>query len=94
MTIKRHNICQLSGKPVIDHNFASTGLIQHRHLHTVSEGTHPVCKDDIHIFNEGTAAYSIIGNIILYIFNAAVISDSHIMQSGIINSGMLAHSSR
>ena len=50
-------------------------------------------QDDIYILNKGIMPYLIIGNIILYILNVAVVAHRYIVQSSIIQSGMFFYPS-
>ena len=51
-------------------------------------------QDDIYILDKGIMPYLIIGNVILYILNVAVVAHRYIVQSSIIQSGMFFYPSR
>ena len=50
-------------------------------------------QDDIYILDKGIMPYLIIGNVILYILNVAVVAHRYIVQSSIIQSGMFFYPS-
>ena len=94
MAVKRHHIGCLGGQTVENHHFTTSGLVKHSHFHSISETAHPVRKDDVDVFDEGVMADSIVGDVVLYMFDAAIVADCHVMECGIGDSGMFPHSSR
>ena len=91
MSVKSHYIGSLRRETVIDHYLSSACLVEDSQLDAVSKRSRTVSEYDVHILYECSFPYDIIGYIVIYILNAAVVSDSHIMQSRIIDTGMLLH---
>ena len=83
MTVKCHNICLMCRKTVMNHNLTTSCFIQDRHLYPISKTRFPVYQNNIHILDKCICPNLIVSNVILYIFNATVISHCHIMQSHI-----------
>ena len=91
MSVQGHDIGCLSGKPVIDHHLTASRLIQDGGLDTVAEAGNPVSENYVHILNETVIPDNIVGNVILYILDAAVIPDCDIMESRMKQSRVLPH---
>ena len=79
---------------IINQHLTASRLIQDRHFYPVTELRHTVYQNNIHILNEGVMPYFIIGNVVLDILNATVISHRYIMQRHMPQTGMLPDSSR
>ena len=52
MPVQGHNVRLLGGKPVMDHDLTSAGLVKDGNLYPVSETAGPVDQDDVHILDE------------------------------------------
>ena len=94
MAVKRQNIGLVCGEFIINQHLTASRLIQDRHFYPVTELRHTVYQNNIHILNEGVMPYFIIGNVVLDILNATVISHRYIMQRHMPQTGMLPDSSR
>ena len=93
MTVESHYIGCLGGEPVENHDLTASGFIEHRCLNSVSERGEGVCQDDIDVFNIAPAADCVVGNVILHIFYAALVSYYDVVQSGVIETGVFFHTS-
>ena len=94
MAVKRHDVCLMCRELITDKHLAATGLIQDRHLHTITELGQTVYKDNIHILNESVVPDFIIGNVVLDILNATVVTHRYIMKRHMPQTGMFPYSAR
>ena len=68
---------------VVNRHLAAAGLIQDSDLNAVAEAGGAVAEDDINVLDETVVANIIVGDIVLDIFDAAVVADGDIMQCGV-----------
>lgn len=94
VTVQRHDIGLMSRKFVTDKHFAPTGLVQDRHFHTVTEPGQSVYKNNVYILNESIMPYFIIGNVVLDILDAAIITHRYIVKRYMPQTGMFLYSTR
>ena len=94
MAVKRQYIGLVCRKLIINQHLAASRFIQNRYLHPVPELRHTVYQNDVHILDEGVMPDFIIGNVVLDILNATVISHRYIMKRHMPQAGMLLDSSR
>ena len=88
-----HHIGLLSRKTVVNHNLATAGLVHHRSFHPVSEGAFTVGQQNVHVLDETAVPDFVVGDVVLYVLDAAVVADGDVMQRGLIDAGVLGHSS-
>lgn len=84
----------MSRKFVTDKHFAPTSLVQDRHFHTVTEPGQSVYKNNVYILDKSIMPYFIIGNVVLDILDAAIITHRYIVKRYMPQTGMLLYSTR
>ncbi len=94
VTVQRHDISLMGRKFVTDKYFAPAGLVQYRHFHTVTEPGQSVYKNNVYILNESIMPYFIIGNVVLDILDAAIITHRYIVKRYMPQTGMFLYSTR
>ena len=79
MAIERHDVGKMGRQLVCYQHFAPASFIQYGYLYPITELRHTVHQQDIYILNKSIMPYFIVGNIVLDIFNTAIIPHCHIM---------------
>ena len=79
VAIQCHDICLVCRQTVVNIHLTPASFIQHRYFYTIPKTAPSIHKDNIHILDECAVANLIIGDIILHIFDIAVITDHHII---------------
>ena len=73
----------------MDGHLAAARLVQHGHLHTVAEAGGAVAKDDIDVLDEAVVGDIVVGDIVLDVFDAAVVADGDVVQRGVEDARVL-----
>ena len=94
MTVQRQYVGLMRWQLVVNEYFTPSCFIKNCRLYPITESSKPVHQNDIHILNEGIITDLIISNVVLNVFNAAVIPYCHIVQSYMTQSGMFPDASR
>ena len=94
VAVKCHDISQMRRQLIVDKYLAATGFVEDRDLDTVSETRKAVDEDDIHILNERVVPNLVVGNVVLHVLNATVVTHSDVVQCHVTQSRMLANAAR
>ena len=94
VAVHGHHIGDLCGKTVVDQHLAAAGLVQDRDGNAVAEAAGAVRQDQVHILQDRVMADFVIGNIVGYVLDEAVVADGHVVQGCIMHAGMLAQPAR
>ena len=89
VAIEGHDVGNVGGQFVVDGHFTSAGLVQHGHFHAVAEGGSAFHQDAVHVLNEGVVADVIVGDVVLYVFDAAIVSHRYVVQGHVAQGGVL-----
>ena len=89
MAIEGLQISLMSCEAIMDGHLAAARLVQHGHLHTVAEAGGAVAKDDIDVLDEAVVGDIVVGDIVLDVFDAAVVADGDVVQRGVEDARVL-----
>ena len=93
MSIQSHYISLMSRQLIINKHLAPSGFIENGNFHAITKLRNFVDHNDINILDECIITNIIIGNVILNIFNATVITHSYIVESHMPKSRMFFNAS-
>ena len=93
MSIQSHYISLMSRQLIINKHLAPSCFIENGNFHAITKLRNPVDHNDINILDECIITNIIIGNVILNIFNATVITHSYIVEGYMPKSRMLFNAS-
>ena len=94
VTVEGHHIGELRTEALADGHFAASGLVEHRHAHSVPEAALPVHRHHAHVLYEAPVAYLVIGDVVVHVADQTAVSQTYIVEAGILYTGLAAHSAR
>ena len=94
VAIESHDISLMRREFIVDGHFTPARFIQHSHLYPIAKTGETIHQQHIHMLNARMSTDIVVGNVVLHMLNAAVITYSDIMECGMTDSCMLLHASR
>ena len=87
MAIKGHDISEAGRETVEDGDLASAAFVHYGYADSVTERGLAINEDRIDILDTGVLPDTVVGNIIVDIIEAHIVSDLHIMEHGMVDTG-------
>ena len=89
--IQRQNIGQMRRKTIKNRNLAPAAFVHHRHTHAVAESRFAIDHYHIRVFDVGTFADTVIGNVVVNVAHTHIVAYDHVVQPRFVQPRMCRH---
>ena len=85
VAVHGHDVGRLGVHPVKDFHFPAAGFAQDGNFHPVAETSRPVHEQQVHVFDQAVRSDVVIGDIVGDVVDQAAVSDTDIVEAGMVD---------